>query len=145
MNDPKTIKNSKKNFAEDVAIIADLRDACRGLQFISETDADIEPFIAGKPSGNDLAAYAQALALPRADIEEVTFRKFFGRLTAEREWFGEREKKRAARFAELQNVLEANLTSLRVIRAGKIRIEIYIAGIANSGRLAGVKTTAIET
>ena len=35
----------------------DLKAACRSLTYISETDADVIPFIAGEPASGDLESY----------------------------------------------------------------------------------------
>lgn len=149
MNDAQKGKNSKKNFDDeqdnDEVLLKDLRTACRSLTFISETDADVVPFITSSPASKSLRSFLKALDVSSTDVEEIAFEEFFERLTREREWFGEREKKRAERFSNLRDVLTKHLRDLRVIRIGRIRIDIYVAGISASGRLVGVKTKAIET
>ena len=149
MNGSQNVKNSKKNFGDaginDEELLKHLNAAARLLTFISETDADVIPFIAASPGSKSLRSYLKALDVTSTDVEEIAFEEFFARLTREREWFGEREKKRAERFSNLRDVLSKNLRDLRVIRVGRIRIDIYLAGISASGRLAGVKTKAIET
>jgi len=143
------VKNSKKIFVvdelDDNDLLKDLKAACGSLTFISETDADLVPFIASSPVSKSLQAYLKALDVAEGDIEEIAFKEFFERLTKKREWFGERENKRSERFLKLRDVLTNHLRDLRVIRIGRIRIDIYVAGIASNGRLAGVKTKAIET
>lgn len=129
----------------DAAFEYALKAASRPLTFISETDADVIPFTAGKPSGSSTAAYIAALKITSEQIEERGFEEFFERLTSAKDWHGPREKKRSQHWSELRDVLEKNLENLRVIRAGKIQIDIYIAGVNADGRLAGVKTKAIET
>ena len=149
MNDRDKAKNSKKISAHEDKSEArsqgDLEAACRSLTFISETDADVIPFSAQKPAARSLDSYLAALGITSTDIEEREFGKFFGRLTAEKDWHGPREKQRSKRWSELRDVLEKNLEDIRVIRVGKIRLDIYIAGVDANGRLAGVKTKAIET
>ena len=149
MNDTKKVKNSKKISAPedkvDGSFQRDLKAACRPLTFISETDADVIPFAAGKPATRSLAAYLAALDITSKEIEEREFDSFFDRLTAEKDWHGPNEQKRTKRWSELRDVLQKNLDGLRVIRVGRIRLDIYIAGVNAGGRLAGVKTKAIET
>ena len=149
MSDAEKDKNSKKNFAVDAlnddGLLKDLKAACRSLTFISETDADVVPFITSSPASKSLRSFLKALDVSSTDVEEIAFEEFFERLTREREWFGEPEKKRAERFSSLRDVLAKHLRDLRVIRIGRIRIDIYVAGISASGRLVGVETKAIET
>ncbi|MDI1240660.1 MAG: nuclease A inhibitor family protein [bacterium] len=139
----------KKKFASvhnlDDAFERELKAACRPLTFISETDAEVTPFTAEKPSNRSLSGYLASLEITSDNIEEVGFEEFFDRLTSEKDWHGPREKKRSQQWSKLRGVLEENLESLRVIRVGRIQLEIFIAGMDATGRLAGVKTKAIET
>lgn len=116
---------SKKGFKEE------LENACEGLVYISETDAAVEPFFDEEFS--------------EENFEEIGFHEFFKKLTRNREWFGREEKRRAARFAKLRDVLEENLTDLKVYRSGRIKIDIFVVGKDESGRFAGVRTRAVET
>lgn len=149
MKEREKTKNSKKNLARDEdendRLLRALADACRGTVFISETDAEMEPFTAGKVVSPSLSAYLAALRTDNEYVEEVSFDNFFARLTSEKDWHRELEKERVRQFSKLRGVLEKELKDLRVIRNGRIRIDIYIAGIDEHGRLAGVKTKAIET
>lgn len=149
MNDPEKVKKEKKNFAagdkQSEAPPRELVDACRGLVFISETDADIEPFVCGETRSRSLRSYLDALQVDGKAVEEVPFANFFDRLTTEKDWHRALDKKRTRQFSKLREVLEESLVDLRVIRVGRIRIDIYIVGIDANGRLAGVKTNAIET
>lgn len=149
MNDTNKVKNSKKFIAPedkvDARFQSDLKAACRSLTYISETDADLIPFAAEKPATHSLASYLTALDITSKEIEEREFNKFFERLTSEKDWHGPNEKERTKRWSDLRDVLQKNLGGLRVIRVGKIQLEIYIVGVNAAGRLAGVKTKAIET
>ncbi len=149
MNEPKKVKKTKKNFdgssRSDASLLEAIADACRGLQFVSETDADIIPFSAPNPESRSASAYLKALDIDQQEFEERDFEKSFERLTAEKDWHGPREKNRSAQFEKLRKILSDGLKDLRVIRVGKIRIDIYIAGVSAGGNLLGVKTKAIET
>ena len=149
MDDPEKRKKSKKIFAPDEvendSLMSALENACRDLVFISETDADLEPLVAGEARSRSLASYLRGLQIDNEQIEEVSFDKFFNRLTIEKDWHRELDKKRVMRFLKLRKMLEKNLDDLRVIRVGRIMIDIYIVGVTTYGRLAGVKTKAIET
>jgi len=119
-----------------------LEEACRGLTFISETDAELLPFHHAFGRGANLKLAGQTA---RAPVEEPDFEEFFARLTIEKDWFGDEEKQRAERFARLRGVLREHLRDLRILRSGRIHIDILIAGIDQSGHLAGVRTWAVET
>lgn len=149
MNDSKKVKINEKIFAlKDKSadrFQRELSAACRPLTFISETDAEVIPFMAEKPASESLGSYLAALNIDSSEIEERDFDKFFERLTAEKDWHGPAEKKCTMQFVKLRDVLKKNLDDLRVIKVGRIRLDIYIAGKDEKGRLAGVKTKAIET
>jgi hypothetical protein len=149
VNDPEKSKNSKKNFERDGKkydrLLLSLEVACQGLAFISETDSDLEPFLAGEVASRSPASYLEALQIDNEPVEEVPFDDFFARLTTERDWHRELDKKRVLQFSKLRKMLENHLDDLRVIRVGRIKIDIYIVGVDSNGRLAGVKTKAIET
>ena len=149
MNEHDKVKNPKKISAPEdkssAQFLRDLKAACRSLTYISETDADVIPFVAQEPAARSLASYLAALDITSKEIEEREFDNFFVRLTSEKDWHGPREKQRSMRWSKLRGVLEKNLDDIRVIRVGKIRLDIYVAGVDASGHLAGLKTKAIET
>ena len=120
--------------------------ACDGLIYISETDAPVLPF-AG-PEADDATGEMipqQTGANADAATEEVEFGTFFGQLTAIRDWFGDEQKAKAAKFLALQKLLEENLRDLKVYRIGSVRIDIYAVGITADGHMMGVTTKAVET
>ena len=120
--------------------------AAKGLIYVSETDAEIIPFI-GKVVDAVTARelMAQEGMSPDEPAEETAFDSFFEKLTTHKDWHGIPEKDRAAKFMKLQETLLANLTELKVFRFGRVRVDIYIVGKDHDGRLAGVRTTAVET
>ncbi len=121
-------------------------ETLNGLIYISETDAEIIPFAGEKTSEVTIDEIRrQTGAATQVPIETVDLGQFFERLTQIKDWFGDAEKKRAARFAELRDELMADLKDVKVFRVGKIRIDIYIVGINSEGRLAGITTKAVET
>ncbi len=123
-----------------------LNDLTKNLFYISETDAEIIPF-----------TFRQAACVTAAEVlfqsghdandpvETIAPDTFFSRLMATKDWFGPREKERAARFAALKTELEKELKDIKVFRVGKVQIEIFVVGLDGEGRLAGVKTKAVET
>ncbi len=123
-----------------------LKTACEGLIYISETDAPITPV-----SGPEAKAVTASLILEYIakdgdpPVEEKNFDEFFDRLTAVQDWHGDREKEKTKKFLELRQLLEENLGDLKVFRIGRVRIDILVAGLDSGRRLAGIRTTAVET
>ncbi len=135
--------SSKMKDAEHLAAI---RTAVTGLLFPSETDRPIVPFIGKKVDQVSKEAIISSFGIKKTEaIERVEFEDFFERLTAEKDWFGKREKERAERFRLLKRELQESLSSLEVFRVGRVKIAIFVAGITSDGRLAGVRTEAVET
>lgn len=139
-------KRRKKLAAETNSLSEKIRRVCAGLYYISETDAEIFPF-----EGTPAQAVTKENLLPQigekpdAPVEERDFTEFFARLTALQDWFGDEEKQTAAKFSDLKKLLEENLKDLKVFKVGRIEIEIYAVGLDAQGKLAGIKTKAVET
>lgn len=125
---------------------ADLAAAAEGLIYISETDAEIIPVWGEKVEAVTRDAVLRLAGANReAPVEETLPDSFFERLTEIRDWFGTRETERAARFGRLRDTLYSGLTDIKLYRIGRIRIDIYIVGRDGEGRIAGVRTRAVET
>ena len=142
-------KNKKKSTEPEIFFDrADERiaRAAKGLIFISETDAPMEPF-RWKKANEVTAGVVREMTGIDADspAEEADADDFFSKLTVKKEWFGEREIERAERFAELYTELRSDLRDLRMFRFGRVQVSIYIVGIDAEGYLAGVMTKAVET
>lgn len=135
----------QKRKKSDPAIFETIRTACEGMEYISETDAPIVAFSAGETQAVTPENILRHAGLDsNAPVGEVAFDEFFLRLTAMKDWFGEREKTRAKRFLELKKLLEENLCDLKVYRFGKIQVDICVVGIA-AGHILGFRTKAVET
>jgi hypothetical protein len=132
--------------AKDDSLFEKIKKATEGLYYISETDAEILPFAGTKAEAvtakNLLSQTGNEISAP---VEERNFAEFFARLTKIQDWFGDEEKQTAARFAELQKLLEDNLKDLKVFKVGRIEIHIYVVGLDADGNLTGIKTRAVET
>ena len=136
----------QENNKNDDGLFREIEAACKGLIYISETDAPVLPFsgpATAEPTGEIILQQTGANA--DESIEEVAFDAFFGRLTEIKDWFGEPQKARAAKFLELQKLLEENLRDRKVFRIGTIRIDIFAVGIDKDGSLTGITTRAVET
>ena len=123
-----------------------LKKATENLYYVSETDAEIEPFI-----GQSASAVTKDEVLRQtgkssdAIVEEREFGQIFEKLTKIQDWFGEEEIAKAERFASLRKLLTENLIDLKVFKVGQIELDIYFVGLDKNGKLTGIKTKAVQT
>jgi hypothetical protein len=136
--------NEKSSKFKDEKLIAKITALTDGLVYVSETDSDLQTFFAGPVTNDDIVPMITQLD-PRTPVEEISFEDFFGRLSTERDWYGDEEKKRAERFARLNEQLMENLRGLKVLKVGHIQKTIYVAGVSRNNNLLGVKMNAVET
>ena len=138
-------KNTKKNLRSATKkkrfSIEELTELTRGVIYISETDAELEPFQT-EDSEAEIPPLSKATS---KDVEEISFAKFFDRLTARKEWHTAADEKRTAAYSKIRKYLEHHLTDLRVVRSGRVQIEILVIGTAEDGTVAGFRTRAVET
>lgn len=127
-------------------ILKQIENACAGLMYVSETDAGFEVVkldMNGELTDSSFRKFAKVDTDTPVEITGAS--DVFDRLTRPKEWHGESDRRRIQRYEKLRSVFEKYLMDLKVIRVGKIRIEIYIIGKTNDGMFAGVKTHAVET
>lgn len=123
-----------------------LKEAAKGLIYLSETDSEVLPFIGEKSETVDVKSLLKQIDIASdANISEVDFEEFFENLTKFEDWFDKEETETAEKFLKLKNLLEANLSDLRVFKFGNIEIEIYVVGLDKNNKLLGIKTKAVET
>lgn len=143
-------KKKKMTFAEPKSKKDDLAEqiekSVKGLWYMSETDAEIMPFIGNQTEAvtkeNLLTQIEKQLDTP---VEERDFTELFERLTKMQDWFGDEEKETAEKFSVLRNLLETNLKDLKVFKVGKIELDVYVVGLDSEGNLMGIQTKAVET
>lgn len=135
-----------ENYRHRDELISRLEKLCRRLTFVSETDSPVEQFTISSAVGDVDAEFERMIvSQKKGPIEEVDPSIFFDRLTKEKEWYTDREKKAAADYAKLEKLLRENLKGLRVLRVGSIRVDIYVAGHSSPNTITGVRTRAVET
>ncbi|HEX8337750.1 MAG TPA: nuclease A inhibitor family protein [Pyrinomonadaceae bacterium] len=129
----------------DEQLIEGLREATRGLTFMSESDYPFEVFNWGAAEPTE--EFLRGLTGEAADapVEATTTAAFFRVAASEAEWKNAEQLAAARRFQSLMNLLEQNLTDLKVFRVGSINILIYIVGRGASGNWLGVSTRVVET
>ena len=150
----KAMKKRKKRMMENSAetnpknedLAAQIKAITDGLYYMSETDAEIFPFV-GKPAESVSAAEisGQIGAGKDLPIEEKNFADFFAPLVGVEDWYGDEENATVRKFEALKSLLEKNLKDLKVFKIGKIQIDIYIVGLDARNILTGVQTKAVET
>lgn len=123
-----------------------IEKSVEGLWYMSETDAEIFPFI-----GSQAEAVTKESLLTQIDkpldspVEERDFAELFNRLTKMQDWFGDEEKETAGKFSALRNLLETDLKDLKVFKVGTIELDVYVVGLDAEGNLMGIQTKAVET
>ncbi len=114
-----------------------LRQAAKGLKFVSETEAPLEPF-AWKAEGEltEDAVRKQAKADPDTPVEAMTLEDFFRAAPPEDK----------PKFDRLAQALKGLLSGVKVYKVGEEgEKEAYIVGKTADGQWAGLKTTVVET
>lgn len=137
-------KEDKK--LEKKKLLDELRLACSGLFYISETDAEIRPFDGKKAdevSGKELLRITGKSE--NCPVEIRDFQEIFDRLTKTQDWHSFAEKETVKRFLKLSKILKTNLSDLKVLKLGSINIEVYIVGLDRDSNLVGIKTDSVET
>jgi hypothetical protein len=129
----------------DEQLLDELREATRGLTFMSESDYPFEVFKWSEAEPTH--EFLRGLTGEAADVpvEETTAANFFRVAASEAEWKNAEQLATARKFQSLLNLLEQNLKDLKVFRVGAINIPVYIAGRAASGHWLGVSTRVVET
>lgn len=143
-------RKKKMNLIDSTSVEPDLmeqiKNASKGLYYISETDAEILPFTGSKAdSVTKEEVLRQTNRQTDVNVEEREFGEIFARLTKVQDWFGDEEKATAERFSALKDLLEKNLRDLKVFKIGSIDIDIYFVGLDAENNLMGIQTKAIET
>jgi hypothetical protein len=114
-----------------------LQKASKGLLFPGETDAKLEPFL--WPDGGDVtkeSVLKHAGADPDTPVEEASLDTFFRTLPKE-----DRPKS-----DKLLKVLREQLAGVKGYTVGEEAEKMaYVVGKAADGKLAGVRTTVVET
>lgn len=127
-------------------IKAEIRKICKGLFYISETDAPVDLFdLEDLPKQERKDLQEKFEATERSDERHVTIDDFFQRLAAEKDWHTPAQKASAKKYRRLWKIFSDELSDPKVYRVGAIRIDIYVVGFAEDGAMIGIRTRAVET
>jgi hypothetical protein len=131
---------------DDEKLEQELREATRGLTFMSESDYPVEVV---RWSGIDDVTPEFLRGLngqeASAPVETTGVGEFFRNAASEAEWKSEAERETARRYQKLIGLLKDNLKGLTVYRVGSINIGVYVVGRGTSGDWLGVSTRVVET
>ena len=126
--------------------IAALAAAAAGLLVPSEQDAPLTAFVLEGRGPVTPTRLLAALGLPPGTpVETRTLNGFFGPLTRTHPSQGLAERKSAARFAALAELLAARLADPAVYRVGRVELTVLILGRLPDGRVGGLRTSVVET
>jgi len=118
-------------------IIDALAQAVQGLLYISESEAELTPFLwqeAGDLSEERLLKLAGAAA--GTAVESEALANFFRTVSQEDK----------PKFDKLAKVLNEQLAQIKVYKIGdEAEKDVFIVGKTRDGQWAGVKTSAVET
>ncbi len=135
-------QNLEKSFVEL------LTESVSGLLFPSESDEKIKviDWQADNPAPFDTLLFRKYIGvIPSTRVEVLPWERFFEPILAEKEWWTDIEKDRAASFTKVKEYVFNNLTNLEYLRAGRVEIEAYLIGQDKEGKWKGLKTLIIES
>jgi hypothetical protein len=129
----------------DEKLLEELREATRGLTYMSESDYPYEVFKWGAAEPTE--EFLRGLTGEAADakVETRTPEDFFRVSTSEADWKNAAMLGSARSILKVLFLLEQNLSDLKVYRVGVINIPVYVAGRSASGNWLGVSTRVVET
>jgi histidine triad (HIT) family protein len=115
-----------------------LRHASKGLLFPSESDAPLEPFLWGQPTGPLTPDRVRQLATAEEDeaVEETTLDALLHTVPSEGR----------PQFDKLAAVIREELSGVKVYKVGdEPEKQVYVVGLTKDSQLAGLKTSVVET
>jgi Nuclease A inhibitor-like protein len=117
-------------------VVEALVNAAKGLLYISETEAPLEPFLLDSGELNDEQLVKAAGATKGSPVEQADLDSFFRTVSS-----ADKPK-----FEKLSKVLHEQLSGAKVYRIGDEADKVLlVAGKTTDGKWAGVKTTVVET
>jgi hypothetical protein len=127
-----------------------LTEASEALYYPSESD---EPFeyveLTFPPEAEPLSERSVAEFLgrrPNNYAEEISLEDFFEPVTTVEDWYENEDRNTVDQYFRLKDVLQTNLTDVRVFRVGRVEIDVYLIGKTGAeGQYAGLKTQVTET
>ena len=139
---PESLLNEKKSLKDEIISLGS------DLMYPSESDEKIEYFEMEVSTDEklSLANFRMYNGIrPEIEIEEIDFESFFKPLIKAEDWFGEDEKKWAEDSLKLKQLLTEKLKEIKILKVGRIEIDVYLFGKSEKRKWEGIKTKLIET
>jgi hypothetical protein len=102
----------------------------------SESDAPFDIISAEDMAARNTEAFVKRQSKATGKVEEASVDQFFSELDATDD---------ADRFRNLRHVLESTLSDVTVLRAGSVKVDVYLVGRTRSGAWTGLHTASVET
>ncbi len=130
----------------DEQIIEELRAACAGLRWMSESDYPLE-VIRWERREEVTPEFLRGLTGDDSStpVETRSPAELFRAAASEAEWKSETELASAAKFRAVRRLLEENLEDVKVYRVGEINMAVYVMGRSPEANWLGLKTRIVET
>jgi Nuclease A inhibitor-like protein len=122
-----------------------LAGAVEGLLVPSEADAPLVPIHWGADAPTPEALRAHCGRPADAPVQVGDPSELLAALARAEPWHSPEQRRRAARFADLQILLATHLADLRLYRVGAVEIAVYLIGRAPDGRYCGLQTMVVRT
>ena len=139
---PESLLNKKKSLKDDIISLSS------DLMYPSESDEKIEYFEMEVSTDEklSLANFSMYNGIrSEIEIEEIDFESFFKPLIKAEDWFGEDEKKWAEDSLKLKQLLTEKLKEIKILKVGRVEIDVYLFGKSEECKWEGIKTKLIET
>jgi len=144
-----TTKTSSESLLNEKILLKDeIISLSSDLMYSSESDEKIEYFEMEVSIDErlSLANFRMYNGIrPEIEIEEIDFEPFFKPLIKVEDWFGEDEKKWAEDGLKLKQLLLEKLKEIKILKVGRIEIDVYLFGKSEECKWEGIKTKLIET
>ncbi len=133
---------------ENLSFKNEIKDACKDLLFISETDEPLVYIEFADITTEDQLKIKLMIFENKSDtvkLKTETLGVFFKNAITVQPWFEKEEKETVKKFLNLKKVLEKNLKAIKVFKMGKVEQNVFILGKNSIGTFAGLKTKVVET
>ena len=134
--------------ADDTSFPDHINPLLAGLFYPSESDEPIELVTGNLQQAEPLTTnqLSDWLGLPPSlPVAEVPETHFWEPVDTEQDWYGDEERATAARFRQLRQTLENELTVRQVFHVGETEIDVYLLGRRVDGTRAGIRTKIVQT
>ena len=139
---PESLLNEKKSLKDEIISLSS------DLMYPSESDEKIEYYEIEVSTDErlSLANFRMYNGIrPEIEIEEMDFELFIKPLIKTEDWFGDEEKKWAEDGLKLKRLLTEKLKEIKILKVGRIEINVYLFGKSEECKWEGIKTKLIET